>query len=118
MHKNMREKYPVITKIVSLLADDDGKLEKPTAEFILSLVKHTLGVYRSTPIRSDQDYNKRTDGELDSQFFPNFPMLMQKANYDKKMQERRQNWLKRSLSKRISQPQNFNPWSSDYDLCL
>ena len=38
------------------------------------------------PERQPEDYDETVDGEIDSQLFPNFPILRQRAFYEKECQ--------------------------------
>ena len=83
MHQQMKFRYPVITLIILNLATEDGQLEKPVSNLLLSVVNHTLGVYNSAIKRSKDDYSLRNAGELDVQIFPNMPLLKERAKYSK-----------------------------------
>lgn len=95
MHQNMKSKYPVVTSIINNLANEAGQLEKPVSDILLALVKHTLSVYNSSLQRSTNSYTKRSTGELDTQIFPNFPILRERAKYNKTCtQEDKRAWEK------------------------
>ena len=82
LNKEMRKHYPIVTDIVCGLADSNGHLKKPVAEFLLALVNHTLSVYDSARTRTSADYYLRR-AELESQIFPNLPMHRERGIYHK-----------------------------------
>ena len=61
----------------------NGELNSAMAEFLIAIIEHTQKVYESSPARQDSDYIGRQDGEIDSQMFPNFPLLRERALYEK-----------------------------------
>ena len=62
---------------------ENGEVNNAMAEFLIAIIEHTEEVYESSPARQDSDYKERQDGEIDSQLFPNFPLLRERALYEK-----------------------------------
>ena len=78
----MKMKYPTIINILGQLAQETGEIEKPIAELLLSVIRHSENVFKSCPDRSENDYfNRYENGEIDSQVFPKFHLKTEKGNY-------------------------------------
>ena len=60
-----------------------GKQNSPMAEFLIDIIEHTENVYKSSPSRQENLYQQRIGGDIDSQHFPNFPILRERALYEK-----------------------------------
>ena len=80
MNQEMTSKYPIFTEIMSSLVRD-GKMNKSMGEFLVSIIEHTEKVYKNSPNRKPYSYLSRKKGEIDSQHFPNFPLLRERARY-------------------------------------
>ena len=65
---------------------ENGEINNAMADFLLAIIEHTEEVYESSPTRQADDYKERKDGEIDSQHFPNFPLLRERALYVKECQ--------------------------------
>ena len=70
-------------KILSSLALS-GTINESLADLLISIIEHTEHLFESAPKRQASDYSLRKDGELDSQHFPNFPLIRERATYEKK----------------------------------
>ena len=77
-------KYPTWTKILTSFGDEE--INCALAEFLVSIIEHTEGLFKLAPERQPEDYDETVDGEIDSQLFPNFPILRQRAFYEKECQ--------------------------------
>ena len=53
------------------------------ADFLVVIIEHTEDIFDSAPVRLETDYNQRIVGEVDSQVFPNFPIIRERAFYEK-----------------------------------
>ena len=51
------------------------------SSFLLALVNHTLHLFNSAPTHEDSDYCEREGGEIDTQVYPVFPLLKERALY-------------------------------------
>ena len=82
MYAKMKAKYPTWTKIMSSIA---GSMEvnAALADFLVAIIEHTEDIFDSAPVRLETDYNQRIVGEVDSQVFPNFPIIRERAFYEK-----------------------------------
>ena len=109
IHQNMKSKYPIIANIIINLANNSGHLEKPEAELILAIVNHTKQVYNSALKRNPSNYYKRTVGELDSQVFPNMPLLKERAKYDKTCKTEDSRAWKKLCEKTFPTHKNLTP---------
>ena len=105
----MKSKYPIIANIIINLANNSGHLEKPEAELILAIVNHTKQVYNSAIKRNSSHYYKRTVGELDSQVFPNMPLLKERAKYDKTCKTEDSRAWKKLCEKTFPTHKNLTP---------
>ena len=74
-------KYPTWTKILSSFSDEE--INSALAKFLVLIIEHTEGPFKSAPERLPGDYDEIVDGEIDSQLFLNFPLLRQRAYYEK-----------------------------------
>ena len=83
LHQELLKKYPVITCIVKKLATLSGMLEKPVSDLILALLNHTMKCYENSATRSEEMYTKNYTKEIVTQVYPNFPLIYQRARYDK-----------------------------------
>ena len=72
------------------------KVNTALAEFLVAIIEHTEEIFDSAPVRQESDYTERNLGEIDAQLFPNFPIIRERAYYEKTSQELRM--LSRSLS--------------------
>ena len=77
-------KYHTWTKILTSFGDEE--MNCALAEFLVSIIEHTEGLFKLAPERQPEDYDETVDGEIDSQLFPNFPILRQRAYYEKECQ--------------------------------
>ena len=77
-------KYPTWTKILTSFGDEE--INCALAEFLVLIIEHTEGLFKLAPERLPEDYDETVDGEIDSQLFPNFPILRQRAFYEKECQ--------------------------------
>ena len=59
----------------------EEKLNKSMGEFLVSIIEHTEKVYKNSQNRKPNDYFSRKKGEIESQHFPNFPLLRERARY-------------------------------------
>ena len=50
------------------------------------IIEHTESLFKPATERLPGDYDEIVDGEIDSQLFPNFPILRQRAYYEKDCQ--------------------------------
>ena len=75
-------KYPEITEIILDLAKEDGFVDEPIANFLIYIIDHTLEVYDNSEKRKPSDYEQCLK-EVDSQFFPNFPIKYKIPKYKK-----------------------------------
>ena len=48
---------------------------------LVAVLRHIRAVYENEPIREAEDYQKREKGEVDTQKYPNFPILRERAKY-------------------------------------
>ena len=82
MYAKMKAKYPTWTKIMSSIA---GSMEVNVAlaDFLVAIIEHTEDIFNSAPVRLETDYNQRIVGEVESQVFPNFPIIRERAFYEK-----------------------------------
>ena len=94
-------KYPTWTKILTSFGDEE--INCALAEFLVLIIEHTEGLFKLAPERQPEDYDETVDGEIDSQLFPNFPILRQRAYYEKECQAEDEKSLK-SMCEKISQP--------------
>ena len=76
MNQEMKSKYSIFTKIMSSLVRN-GKM----GEFLVSIIEHTEKAYINSPNRKPYSYLSRKKGKIDSQHFPNFPLLRERARY-------------------------------------
>jgi len=83
LHEQLRSEYPVLIQIIRSLANEEGMIEKSLRNFLLALLQHILAQYDSAPAHLDTLYNPRVEGEVDTQVFPNFPILKERAIYEK-----------------------------------
>ena len=74
---------PTWTKIMSSLAAT-VKVNTALAEFLVAIIEHTEEIFDSAPVRQESDYTERNLGEIDAQLFPNFPVIRERAYYEKK----------------------------------
>ena len=81
--EEITSKYPVWAKIMSSLTNS-SKINSAMAEFLVSIIEHTENLYESSPTRNNDDYCDRKGGEIISQHFPNFPLVKERAFYEKK----------------------------------
>ena len=70
-------KYPTWTKILTSFGDKE--INCALAKFLVLIIEHTEGPFKSAPERLPGDYDQIVDGENDSQLLPNFPILRQRA---------------------------------------
>ena len=77
-------KYPTWTKILTSFGDEE--INCALAKFLVLIIEHTEGLFKLAPERQPEDYDETVDGEIDSQLFPNFPILRQRAYYEKECQ--------------------------------
>ena len=94
-------KYPTWTKILTSFGDEE--INCALAEFLVSIIEHTEGLFKLAPERLPEDYDETVDIEIDSQLFPNFPILRQRAYYKKECQAEDDKSLK-SMCEKFSQP--------------
>ena len=82
MYAKMKAKYPTWTKIMSSIA---GSMEvnAALADFLVAIIEHTEDIFNSAPVRLETDYNQRIVGDVESQVFPNFPIIRERAFYEK-----------------------------------
>ena len=61
-------------------------MPKHIATFLLAIVDHTLAFYHSTRTRSGEDYIARSEkkGKIDTQIYPNLPILKERAFHERK----------------------------------
>ena len=59
---------------------------------LVAVLRHIREVYENAPVREAEDYQKREKGEVDTQKYPNFPILRERARYmrDCELQDRMQ----------------------------
>ena len=74
-------KYPIWTKILSSFSDEE--INCSLAKFLVLIIEHTESLFKSATERLPGDYDEIVDGEIDSQLFLNFPLLRQRAYYEK-----------------------------------
>ena len=74
-------KYPIWTKILSSFSDEE--INCSLAKFLVLIIEHTESLFTSAIERLPGDYDEIVDGEIDSQLFLNFPLLRQRAYYEK-----------------------------------
>ena len=67
--------------------------------FLLALVEHISQVFHRAPSPTQDDYISRTSGEVPSQIFPNFPILKERAIYEKNCHNQDKRALKDSCEK-------------------
>ena len=79
-----KTKYPTWTNILTSFGDEE--INCALAEFLVLIIEHTEGLFKLAPERLPEDYDETVDGEIDSQLFPNFPILRQRAFYEKECQ--------------------------------
>ena len=48
---------------------------------LIAVLRHIREVYENAPVREAEDYQKREKGEVDTQKYPNFPILRERAKY-------------------------------------
>ena len=80
--EEIRNRYPVWGKIMTSLTSS-GEINGAMAEFLVSIIEHTENLYKSTATRNNDDYYDRKGGEIGSQHFPNFPLVKERACYEK-----------------------------------
>ena len=83
MFSKIKAKYPTWTKIMSSIAAT-VKVNTALAEFLVAIIEHTEEIFDSAPVRQETDYTERNLGEIDAQLFPNFPVIRERAYYEKK----------------------------------
>ena len=83
MFSKIKAKYPTWTKIMSSIAAT-VKVNTTLAEFLVAIIEHTEEIFDSAPVRQESDYTERNLGEIDAQLFPNFPVIRERAYYEKK----------------------------------
>ena len=81
---------PTWTKIMSSLAAT-VKVNTALAEFLVAIIEHTEEIFDSAPVRQESDYTERNLGEIDAQLFPNFPVIRERAYYEKNAMSRMRN---------------------------
>ena len=109
LYKMMTNKFPVMTKILVNLVKNDGKIEKSLSRLIIAIIKHTKNVYTKSEKRSSEDYISRKSGEIDSQIFPNFPILKERAEYDAACKKEDKKSLKELCEKNFPQHASLTP---------
>ena len=82
MYAKMKAKYPTWTKIMSSIAGS-GEVNTALAEFLVAIIEHTEEIFATSPVRHETDYTERNVGEVESQVFPNFPVIRERAFYEK-----------------------------------
>ena len=60
------------------------KVNTALAEFLVAIIEHTEEIFDSAPVRQESDYTEGNLGEIDAQLFPNFPVIRERAYYEKK----------------------------------
>ena len=50
---------------------------------VLAVVKHISKVYNTTAVHNRTDYKQREAGEIPTEKYPNFPILREKAIYER-----------------------------------
>ena len=80
--QSMQLLYPVmynrLDKIASISA---GKIPQFVKNFFVTLIQFCLDFFEKCPERFEEDYIERRGGEVKSEWFPNMPLLREKANY-------------------------------------
>ena len=78
----MKAKYLAWTKIMSSIA---GSMEADSAlsGFLVAIIEHTEHIFDSAPVGLETDYTQRSVGEVESQVFPNFLIIRERAFYYK-----------------------------------
>ena len=82
MYTQMKAKYPTWTKIMSSIAGS-GEVNTALAEFLVAIIEHTEEIFATSPVRHETDYTEQNVGEVESQVFPNFPVIRERAFYEK-----------------------------------
>ena len=101
-------KYPTWTKILSSFGDEE--INCALAKFLVLIIEHTEGLFKLAPERQPEDYDETVDGEIDSQLFPNFPILRQRAYYEKECQAEDDKSLKSMCEKKFPNPFRSFSW--------
>ena len=109
LNKRINGKYPTFVTILTQLASKTGFIEKPISEFLASIITHTENIYKGCAERRNDDYNLRENGEIDSQQFPNFPILRDRANYEKKCNVEDKKSLKEMCEKKFPNHSSLTP---------
>ena len=100
-------KYPTWTKILTGFGDEE--INCALAEFLVLIIEHTEGLFKLAPERQPEDYDETVDGEIDSQLFPNFPILRQRAYYEKECQAEDDKSLKSMCEKNFPTHSALSP---------
>ena len=82
MYTQMNAKFPTCTQIMSIIAGR-GAVHTAFADFLVAIIEHTEEIYATAPVRHETDYTERNVGEVESQVFPNFPVIRERAFYEK-----------------------------------
>ena len=100
-------KYPTWTKILTSFGDEE--INCALAKFLVLIIEHTEGLFKLAPERQPEDYDETVDGEIDSQLFPNFPILRQRAYYEKECQAEDDKSLKSMCEKNFPTHSALSP---------
>ena len=109
-------KYPTWTKILTSFGDEE--INCALAKFLVLIIEHTEGLFKLAPERQPEDYDETVDGEIDSQLFPNFPILRQRAYYEKECQAEDDKSLKSMCEKKFPNPFCSFSWADGHDMRL
>ena len=75
-------KYPVIVGILRSFCAESEKPSKGVTDLLLGLINHTEKFWFTINKDNSEQWVKRESGEIISQFYPNFPLLFERAKYD------------------------------------
>ena len=109
-------KYPIWTKILSSFSDEE--INCSLAKFLVLIIEHTESLFKSAIERLPGDYDEIVDGEIDSQLFLNFPLLRQRAYYERECKAEDDKSLKSMCEKNIPKPFRFISWADGHDMLL
>ena len=111
-----KTKYPTWTNILTSFGDEE--INCALAEFLVLIIQHTEGLFKLAPERLPEDYDETVDGEIDSQLFPNFPILRQRAFYEKECLSLRWQISEVNVQKKIPNPFCSFSWADGHDMRL
>ena len=78
----LHKKYPIVVGILGSFCKTSENLPKSISDIFLGLISLIEGFWESISKNNAEHWVKRETGEIVSQFYPNFPLLYDRAKYD------------------------------------